>query len=490
MRHSLLALGVVALAIAACEPGAARSPSLPDPASPTAGRILVVTPTDAPTRVPTAMRAAPTTAATLTPAAAGERCDQVLDRLYASAGDLCLGAPTGFFCNGGGAPAVEPQSEAFNSPGDKVPAERIVSLGTAPLGTRGGGGLVWLRLEDKIRMNALLIGELELRNQVPAASEFANWQSLTIESGGRETGCDNAPPFGALALQSVYGRSSRLAINGASLQIDGTVIALTQADMTKFIAIEGQIGLVVMGQSVTLKVGEQLNLRYADGDFSKPVAIPAGAQLLEYDLIKHLPIFLFDRPVAIPQPGYAQTQGGVNMRAEPDINARLLYLVPAGETMSVLGISSDGDWLHIRLGNGETGWMSAGLLARNLGEISAVYDITPRPPQRYGELATRAIVDVAAGGNLRQAPDTAFAIKRTLPYGMSLTLLARSPYSPWVKVDTGRETGWMALFTLRSQSVISSLPIDYTVPLPPRATATPSFSYGGGHAYPDPGSGY
>ena len=40
-------------------------------------------------------------------------------------------------------------------------------------------------------------------------------------------------------------------------------------------------------------------------------------ELLSYDLVRNLPVTLFDRPLPIPQPGYAQTQGGVNMRAAP-----------------------------------------------------------------------------------------------------------------------------------------------------------------------------
>ena len=140
----------------------------------------------------------------------------------------------------------------------------------------------------------------------------------------------------------------------------------------------------------------------------RPVALPGNPIRLEYDLIKHLPVELFDRALPIPQPGFAQTQGGVNMRAAPDINSRLLFQVPAGETMGVLGISSDRQWLHIRFGNGETGWMSAELLVRNLGEIAQVYDVTPVPPQRLGAHANHASVNVAAGGNLREAPDTAF----------------------------------------------------------------------------------
>jgi uncharacterized protein YgiM (DUF1202 family) len=211
---------------------------------------------------------------------------------------------------------------------------------------------------------------------------------------------------------------------------------------------------------------------------------------MEYDLVKNLPIVLFDRPVAIPQAGYVETQGMVNMRTAPDLNSQLLYQVPAGEVMSVLGVSSDSAWYHIRLGNGETGWMSADLLSQTLDVIENVYDTTPEPPQRVGDLGRMASVIVEQGGNLRTAPDVGFGVKQTVPFGSEVELIARSPYSPWVKVNTGNDEGWMALITLKTAAVISSLPIDYTVPLPTNPTATPSFSYGGGHAYPDPNGGF
>ncbi len=471
--------------------------------------IVYVTPTSVPTRVPTLVRIQPTaipsaTAENIDPsnsqaASSSEAdCQARLLSAYTEAGSLCLGGPNGHFCNGGGAPATMPESNLLQDAGAVVEAVRLDSLRSVALDNATGSGLIWLRLEENIHMDALLVGPVSIENAVQPGSDFAKWQSFTLESGASEWQCDAAPPIGAMVIQGLYGQTARVVVNGVSLQIDGTVIVLTQDTITKFIAIEGRVQLLAAGQSISINAGEQLNVNYKQADWRQPESAAeasaagpiASPALFEYDLIKDLPIVLFDRPVPIPQPGYAQTQGGVNMRAAPDIEAQLLFQVPAGETMSVLGISSNREWLHIRLGNGETGWMSAGLLAKNLGEIAQVYDVTPHPPQRYGELGSRAFVNVAAGGNLRAAPDTAFLVKGTLPYGAQVKLLARSPYSPWVKVRSGGEIGWMALFTLRSEAVISSLPIDYNVPFPPRATATPVFSYGGGHAYPDPAAGY
>ena len=504
-----LALGLIWLAALILAAGCAQAPAAPiettheitQPAS----SVLYVTPTPLPTRVPTAVRRQPTAAsvAAASPAAsptaaldaaADLSCTaEQLEALYAAASDLCLHAPSGHFCSGGRAAvgaSGSALSDALDAPGALVAAETISSLHSAPLNIAEAGGMVWLRLEESLLLNALLIGGIHLRSLDPADGSAAKWRSIAIESQSAPTVCDELPHVGALIMQSLYGQSVRVAINGASLTINGTLVVLTQDRTTRFIAIEGQLTVLVRGQSFHLNAGQQLNIDYPPADWTAPAAVPDEPVLLDYALIKQLPIVLFDRPILIPQPGFVQTQGGVNMRVGPDIQARLLFQVPAGETMNVLGISTNREWYHIRLGNGETGWMNAALLAQNLGAIEPVYDLTPPSPQRYGELAYRATVNASAGGNLRQAPDVAFAVKRTLPFGMELELLARSPYSPWVKVAAGDEVGWMALFTLKTKTVIASLPIDYNVPLPPRPTSTPSFSYGGGHAYPNPAGGF
>ena len=467
---------LLVLALAGCS-----TPSASPTPTPIA-RVIVVTPTPQMTRVPTVVRASPTaqSTSTATPAAKldAETCQAALQAHYRAASDHCLAAEYGTICNGG--PAVDFATGSQNF------ADSTKLLRTAPFSLDAGIGLIWLRLAQNLLADVLVVGELELRN----VSSDDHWRALTIQSEATTSDCAALPPFGALVVQSRYGQTARLEINGVAVAIDGTLVVMTQAQSSHFIVIEGQTRLSVGARALELAVGTQASLAYAADDWTAPANLPAEASLLEHAAIQDLPIALFPRPLPIPQPGYAQTKGGVNMRAAPELNGRLLYLVPAGETMSVLGISSDGEWLHIRLGNGEMGWMSAGLLTKNLADDLPVYAEAPPPPQRLGIHANRAVVNVPAGGNLRAAPDTAFQVLRTLPLGTETKLLARSPYSPWVKVQTTDAIGWMALFTLTTQSVISSLPIDYQVPLPTRATPTPSFSFGGGHAYPDPSGGY
>jgi len=495
---------LIATIFVACSPAEDEPRFVEIENEPAPGNVVFVTPTVAPTLVPTAVRFEPSATPTVTvePSAtptvtptidSSVMCDMVTETLYTKASDLCLAGPSGYFCNGGLPPIAEPEGPVANGlsvEGALIEAVELDSVRTSPLATNNSGGIVWFRLEEEIKIDALMIGDIKVTNNVTEGSEFPKWQNMLVESQTVDTECEGLQETGVLVIQGLYGQTTRIVVNGVSVDINGTIVILTQDSTTKFMAIEGRVRVIGFGQAAVLNAGMQVNVPYTVGDWKTPAGVPTNPIVMEYDLIKDLPIVLFDRPVEIPQPGYVETEGRVNMRTAPDLNAQLLFQVPAGEVMSVLGVSTDREWYHIRLGNGETGWMSAPLLAQTVGIIQNVYDATPAPPQRVGELASKASVIVSQGGNLREAPDVGFGVKETIPFGAEVELIARSPYSPWVKVDANGQVGWMALITIETESVISSLPIDYQVPLPPRATPTPSFSFGGGHAYPDPNGGF
>jgi len=426
-------------------------------------------------------------------------CDVVLDHLYTTASEACLGQPTGYFCNGGLPPVTEPGgriSGAVSLQGSLVEIGQINKIQTAPLPSNNSGGVAWARLNEFVEVSVLMIGDVILTDVTPddETTALLEWQVFTVETTlHAEPGCNIAPPSAAI-LQSPYGQSSRLVVNGISMDLRGTLVVQTRGTNTAFIILEGETQMSLGAQTETLVAGQEIDIAYNSGDFNNPSGIARDARPLEFSLIRNLPVMLFDRPVLLPQPGFVATEGLVNMRARPDINSRLLFQVPAGQTMTVLAIDSQQEWYHIRLGNGETGWMKAELLRQNLGLIEEIYDATPQPPQRFGDLGESARVVSEQGGNLRLAPDISFEVLTTLPFGTQVELIARSPYSPWVKVTTGELTGWMALITLETRSAISFLPIDYDVPTPePNAqpTAIPQsyYSYGGGHAYPDPNGG-
>ncbi len=488
MRTEAL-MGIV-MVTAACAPVQQASVRLVSEAAFTATpHVIFVTPTPAPTTIPTLEITTPTATPSPTPrpsatpdaAAAAAACAAQLTALYTNAAELCLGKPEGYLCNGGSAPRTVPDgplANALATTGATVEAALFDQLRTAPLAQ---GGILYVRLGEGIRASALMIGEVELTDTTPPG--FPPWKNFTVQTLPALSDCPQAA-VSAFILQGGYGQRASVVVNGVSLDVSGTVVVFTQEDVTRFLAVEGLLRLIVNGTAYSLYAGEEVDVHYS-GSWSRPERADTNRPLT-WELIEHLPVVLLDRPVLLPQPGYVETIGNVNMRAAPREDALLLYQVPAGQVLDVLGQSSSGEWYHVRLGNGETGWMLARLLRQNLGEVVRVYDQTPVPPQRFGALGSSGRVTAVQGANLRRGPDTFFDTLLTLPAGTPLELLARSPYSPWVRVRANNVEGWLSLITLETRSVIAFLPIDYSAPLPPRPTATPIFQFGGGHAYPNP----
>ncbi len=416
-------------------------------------------------------------------------CSPALISVWTAASDVCIGQPVGYICNGGGAPQVEPAgpvSNALANQGALVEVGVVDSIHTPALDLNGpDSGLAWLRVADPA-FNGLMVGDVALRNVSPP--DFPAWQSFIVETGAESLAC-GAAPRNLFVVQtpldpdSGLSVTSNVVVNGSSLVFYGTVMIQTHDTETLFVNLAGQARVLARGQEQPLLSGQQLSVPYNPGDFTVPAGPPALARPLDTSLSANLPVGLLDRPMALPQPGYVSTAGPVNMRTEPNTAAPLIYQVPAGQIMSVLGRNPAGDWLNVRLDSGLTGWMYASLLVQNLGDVELAYEATPLPPQRYGELGTTARVVAPAGVNIREAPDVQFHAIVTLPAGTVLNLQARSPYGPWVRVENGGVVGWAALIALETQAVIDALPIDYDVPPPPAPTQVPgSF----GNAFPDP----
>jgi uncharacterized protein YgiM (DUF1202 family) len=418
-------------------------------------------------------------------AAPAADCRPMLEAIYTTATDSCIGKPEGFACNGGAAPQAEPAgavSNALAPVGALVELVQLQSVYTPPIAPETStAGLAWLRPAAPLFYTGLIIGEARVQNVTPAG--FPPWQSLMVQTGVPSSSCVGAPASALVVQTRQPGQPVPMVINGASLLLNGTVLVQTGENLTLFVALSGQSSLTVFGQSQPLWTGQQISVAYTANDFTRPTALSSAPAPFDPVILHDLPVALFDRPVILPQPGYVTTQGEVNMRSSPSTDAGVIMPVPPNEVISVLGQNPDGRWYHVRLDTGETGWMLAELLTRNLGPITAVYEATPLPPQRYGELGSAARVLAPAGANLREGPDVGFPVVGTLPDGTVIKLLARSPYSAWVKVESGSTTGWVSLLTVQTQAYIDALPVDYSVPLPPPPTRIPgSF----GNAFPDP----
>jgi hypothetical protein len=501
MHHLIVVLLIFAFCLAACSPEEPASVIEVDAGSipSVTPRIIYVTPTPQPSPIVTVSLPTSTIApsATIAPSdtpdfsAAQAQCSNILTSLYTQASEACLGQPIGYFCNGGLSPNAQPEGVVSNSLaplGALVEISFVDSVSTAPLLSNNSGGLMWVRMADNLEITALLLGDVQLRDVTPTEGNFPDWQTLEAITRDNNSTCSTIP-HSSFVLQGPWGRATRLAINGVSIELAGTLAVQTIGTETAFFGLEGQARFTIFGENRQIFAGEQLNIPYASGDFTRPSAIPEDGVPLSYERIQNLPVALFDRPILLPQSGHAFTDGNVNLRAEPSENARKLEEVPDNQLVSILAMNTARTWYHVRLPNGDTGWMRSDLVIGDIGTITVTYDTTPQPPQRYGDAAQLAIVISPTGANLRMAPDVQFQLIRVVPEGTEVEILARSPYSNFVKVDTGIDIGWVALVTIETNTVIQFLPIDYDVPLPPNPTATPSFNFGGGHAYPDPRTG-
>ncbi len=420
------------------------------------------------------------------PEAAADTCDSLLQSLWTDASSACINKPGGYVCNGGAAPAAEPSglvSNALAPLGALVDVSTVKAIRTAPIVPENHSlGVAWLRLPDPINVSMLMLGDVTLFDVT--GSDFPPWTSSVIQTNPAPPGC-TASPRNVVVLQTTSAQA-RLAVNSSSLIFVGTVLVASDDSNTIFIGLEGQASVLAVGQQQTLLPGEEITVAHPAGNVSTASAPPSIPVPLDSSYLVNLPVSLFDRPLVLPQPGYASTQGSVNLRVSPDLYSGVITQVPGGQNVTILGQNPDRTWFNVRLQDGQTGWIAASLLATNATNITAVYSQTPLPPQRLGELGTKARVKAPTGVNLRRGPDVTFPAIGIVNDGTVVDLLGRSPYqNGWIKVNVNGTIGWLSLLVLDTQSYIDALPIDYNAPALPTPTKIPgSF----GNAYPVPGT--
>ena len=257
-------------------------------------RIVYVTPTQAPTTIPTVeIVTEPPTLAPIQPSATADlraaeaQCVSTLETLYTQASEFCIGEPAGYFCNGGLAPVAEASENVVNVSnsmavqGSLVPVDVVESVQTSSLLTGNSGGVIWVRISEPIEINALMLGDVELRDITPADSSLDAWQSLSVitgDSSGESLSC-GMQPYSMFVIQGPWGDATSFALNGVSVELTGSIAVQTTATDTIFIALEGQTMLTVFGQNRLIVAGQQLNIPHANGNYSQPSGVPSLAPL-------------------------------------------------------------------------------------------------------------------------------------------------------------------------------------------------------------------
>ncbi|MFZ4813774.1 MAG: SH3 domain-containing protein [Phototrophicaceae bacterium] len=417
-------------------------------------------------------------------------CELTLEGLWALVSDACAAGPVGYICNGGSAPQARPDgaiASALAPVGALVETGVVEAVQTLPIITEVvGGGVMWFRWADPHYTTGLIIGEALLVDLTPR-DQFAAWTNFVVQTGLERPDCPTTPQ-NMFVLETQANIRARQVINGVSIDLTGAVAVRTLGDTTVFMALSGRNALTVLGVDQPLWTGQQVIVSYAPGDFTRPIGIAQPTSVLDPTLIENFPSGLLDRPVWAPQPGYATTEGAVNLRYAPQINAPIVGQVPAGELLTILGRNEAADWLHVSLDSGISGWMFAELLNVNAPPVSLAYEATPQPPQRFGTLQSVARVRAPAGLNVRANPGVDFAAVGLLPNGAQVILLQRSPYNAWVKVadEYGTELGWVALVALDTRSNVNALPVAVNVPPPPAPPEPTPIPGVFGNAFPDP----
>lgn len=412
-------------------------------------------------------------------------CYNNLESFYTIASEACIGGAANSICNGGNPPIVEPAGPVANSLApiaSQVALSNVDALQTTPIADDGSnGGMMWMRVNE-VGMSALLLGEVSVHDS--SVEGFPDWSSVVVQTNPAEPTCSLAPRSAFVVQSQTPGIEISLVVNGISLRINGTIMVQTEGTQTIVLSLDGASRVISFGVSQSMVAGQQIRVTHAEGDFSAPIDTPSLPLPFEPRFVRNFPLPVLDIPTLMPQPGFVATQSDMNLRVEPNISSGIILLAPPNQVMTILGRNPTGDWYHVRMLSGFTGWMFAEFLRQEHGAIEAVYDDTPVPPQRFGAVGTRAQVISQFGADLRSAPYLNYQVIANIPLGTEVTLIARSPYNPWVSVDAGGTVGWVPLLSLETQAIIGSLSADYSVPLPPEPTAIPGLD---GNAFPDPG---
>ncbi len=415
-------------------------------------------------------------------------CATRLEALYSSALAACNNKPGGYFCNGGLAPLAEPVGPVSNSlavQGASVDVAVVDSIHPPSLHT-DGGGIVWMRSINP-ELNILLLGDVILQDQT---NNNLSWQTFTIETGTNTSTCNGAPANSAVLQNQTPGIPAEFTVNGVSLSLDGTILVQTDEAQTVFVQVEGTLQASLNGQTVYLISGQQITVPLT----ATPTAVISQPAPFDPIRVNAFPVRLLDRFVMMPQSGYVITDRNVNLRSGPSLGYDIMLEVPQGQLLSVLGRNPTGDWYHVRLPAGVSGWMFGELLQRQHGEISAVYSQTPPPQIILAQETTISQGLTLSAVVMRVQPFASEPAILAVQAGQQVTLLAKSPYNAWVKVDAAGTIGWIPLVTVETDANLDTLSLDHTVqsselthpPAPPTATLIPG-AWGG--AFPDPNCG-
>ena len=193
---------------------------------------------------------------------------------------------------------------------------------------------------------------------------------------------------------------------------------------------------------------------------------------------------------ALPAVGPALTVSdttGVNARSAPGTDGAVILVVPNGAVLPVVGRNAAGDWLQVRLPDGQDGWMfgeaviaspdatsapvaggsatgaATGTLTETVGitdTATATSTEAAAPPLAGAPTGATATVANPLGANLRSAPSRDLEPVYSAASGESFAVIGRNGAGDWVQVVLPDGSAAWILATLVEVSVgVDTLPV-------------------------------
>ncbi len=149
-------------------------------------------------------------------------------------------------------------------------------------------------------------------------------------------------------------------------------------------------------------------------------------------------MMLFLLPAVSMAAEYATITGGwLRLRTYPSYDSQTVASYYTGTKVEVLGTS--GDWYHVRLSDGNSGYMHRDYLT--LSESSSAGNGTENGSTATEGANATVVSSNGYGVRLRMGPGTSYRIIRSFPVGTPVAVIQRGTY--WSKVKVGSYTGYM-----------------------------------------------
>lgn len=155
-----------------------------------------------------------------------------------------------------------------------------------------------------------------------------------------------------------------------------------------------------------------------------------------------------------PEASVVVIVSAANVRTGPGGQYDVIAILYQSQAVSLIGRSSGSNWLYVRLGNGQEGWIKT-------TSVQANVPIADLPVIQPGAPSNSAVVEVS-WLNVRSGPGTNFSVFTVLPKGQVVSMIGRAANSTWVQVRLpSGAVGWLNSNYLLGEIPITDLPITY-----------------------------